>query len=848
MSKMRILVLVVCLSFFGYLVRVNAEGGSVTVHPTQVAPGTTVIVQWTNDNPSGHDWISLHPAGDSNDSLPLAYQDSNGSGGTLSFAAPQSPGDYNFRLFRNSVKIATSNNFSVVVPQSNSAPPQTPVQLSPANGSTISGGQGTQFKFCVNVSAGTAKVNFQISSTAMGNFPLGWFGVTGAGQFCTPPMGLWKDGSYTWNVAAMGADGQQSAPSPDWSFTLQTGNNAPTVVPPYMPSLTPNPNAAPPLASAQQPVSITGERYRGVNLSVLCPAVLAGDPVNVDNTADGWRCKRGEILSTLNWDQICHKVYGEDWHYVKLNDAIDGYRCEKGNSPPVIFVTQTPGQSNPNPANNSCGAVSRLHPGDIAIVSDFNPEPLHIYNTADKSSGEIFTVAIRQQVSVISGPKCADGYTWVEIGIQGRNGWAIEAYSNGSYNLIPNGQPLPGNGGGNPPSSQSDCSKTVVPQHLALGQTVYVTVEALNFKAGPSVHEDVKATLPRNSTGVVVGGPQCGDGYRWWQIQTSNGTWWTIEGDTTYWLEISNSQPSNPNPPNPPSNNNGGNNLQPSQTPQPQAEVDYGHADPNCGELGYIPNSSGNGDAYALDLPMPDQFKGECTYHVISEYIGLYQCWRGMPTAYKWADWARDPSKTQSKRDCGLSVNPASPVSSTNPANSNDIRIGDIVVWQPNCAGTYGDGHVAIVTAISGNMLTLDEDHWGDSHHTRPYDLTCMSFIHVPASLKGPSATPQNGIQNVSITATNVTVGLCIVCTPSYWVDFQLPKGKWDMTGYRLTFLGKDVPSNWIVNWDNQGGSGDTDKIVIQIAGAFNDQQTAAGDGYQLSNVANWRLFYVATK
>src|SRR5258708_4929286 len=101
--------------------------------------------------------------------------------------------------------------------------------------------------------------------------------------------------------------------------------------------------------------------------------------------------------------------------------------------------------------------------------------------------------------------------------------------------------------------------------------------------------------------------------------------------------------------------------IVPTVQSQPQA-IDYCHADPNCGELGYIPTSSG-GDADALDIPSLNQFKGECTYHVMSEFIGLYQCWRGMPAAYKWADWARNPQNTPSKRtNCDLSVTPSSPV------------------------------------------------------------------------------------------------------------------------------------------------------------------------------------------
>lgn len=93
---------------------------TLTASPTSVSGGQSVTVSWDGLDPTGNDWISLHPAG-TPDSSYLSWQYANGSSGSLAFAAPQDPGQYEFRLFRNGPKVATSNTFEVL-----SAPPPPP--------------------------------------------------------------------------------------------------------------------------------------------------------------------------------------------------------------------------------------------------------------------------------------------------------------------------------------------------------------------------------------------------------------------------------------------------------------------------------------------------------------------------------------------------------------------------------------------------------------------------------------------------------------------------------------------------------------------------------------------------
>ena len=87
---------------------------SLTASPSSVYAGNTITVSWSNLSTTGNDWISMHPAS-APDSNYLTWQSVKGSSGSLNFQAPSSSGSYNFRLFRNGTKVATSNAVAVAV-------------------------------------------------------------------------------------------------------------------------------------------------------------------------------------------------------------------------------------------------------------------------------------------------------------------------------------------------------------------------------------------------------------------------------------------------------------------------------------------------------------------------------------------------------------------------------------------------------------------------------------------------------------------------------------------------------------------------------------------------------------
>jgi hypothetical protein len=83
-----------------------------TTSPASVNPGQTVTATWFGLAPSGNDWISMHPAG-APDSNYLTFQTISTASDHLAFTAPATAGSYDFRLFRNGAKTATSGSFTV---------------------------------------------------------------------------------------------------------------------------------------------------------------------------------------------------------------------------------------------------------------------------------------------------------------------------------------------------------------------------------------------------------------------------------------------------------------------------------------------------------------------------------------------------------------------------------------------------------------------------------------------------------------------------------------------------------------------------------------------------------------
>ncbi|CAN5288551.1 hypothetical protein BH10PAT1_BH10PAT1_2150 [soil metagenome] len=185
------------------------------------------------------------------------------------------------------------------------------------------------------------------------------------------------------------------------------------------------PNGAPPWESARQS-NVDG----GVNLSVVCQILGCSDVVNLDNTANGWRFKNGDTLSMLDWDSICRRVWGSEYHGVKISNNIDGWRCSKGNQNPVQPEPQI---AQPQQRDNSCGNLpARLTTGQ-ANVTYGGSDGLNLRADAGTDNSVRGKLRNGDVVSVIGGPKCASGYNWFQVQTANQGTWWIAEGGNGQY-------------------------------------------------------------------------------------------------------------------------------------------------------------------------------------------------------------------------------------------------------------------------------------------------------------------------------------------------------------------------------------------------------------------------------
>lgn len=101
-------------------------------------------------------------------------------------------------------------------------------------------------------------------------------------------------------------------------------------------------------------------------------------------------------------------------------------------STPIATGTQ-PGTSGACP-----NAPANIKIGDIAVVTDYQPGWLRIRRLPGLNQEILGEIPVNKYVSIISGPRCVDGYRWWEVGYNGMDGWSAEVGPDGLYNLIPN--------------------------------------------------------------------------------------------------------------------------------------------------------------------------------------------------------------------------------------------------------------------------------------------------------------------------------------------------------------------------------------------------------------------------
>ena len=89
-------------------------------------------------------------------------------------------------------------------------------------------------------------------------------------------------------------------------------------------------------------------------------------------------------------------------------------------------------------------------------------------------------------------------------------------------------------------SAQTDdvCTGLLAPR-LVVGQLGAVTPgNANNMRSEPSKNGTKIGQIPAGGQFAVLAGPNCADGFVWWQVNYEGTVGWTVEGaDGEYWLE-----------------------------------------------------------------------------------------------------------------------------------------------------------------------------------------------------------------------------------------------------------------------------------------------------------------------
>ena len=94
----------------------SKAGVSITASPTTVSSGQTITVTFSGAPGNQKDFIAMYKVGVANGQPYVSYKYLNGQkSGTLTFVAPQTPGDYEFRMFQNNTWVYLGKSNTVTV-------------------------------------------------------------------------------------------------------------------------------------------------------------------------------------------------------------------------------------------------------------------------------------------------------------------------------------------------------------------------------------------------------------------------------------------------------------------------------------------------------------------------------------------------------------------------------------------------------------------------------------------------------------------------------------------------------------------------------------------------------------
>jgi len=239
----------------------------------------------------------------------------------------------------------------------------------------------------------------------------------------------------------------------------------------------------------------------------------------------------GVPLSVLNPAQI---VGRDNWWRVRTPSGIEGYILELTDDLPS-FITQA-------------NAQGELSIGVEAVV--ILPEQVLMIHEQPDAESSIVEAAINGvTLTIIGGPELVGDVAWWEVrSISGVEGWAAEQVDNQVALVNPSRVPTP-----TPtlvptqiPTTMPTATVTAAPcpgappSILSVGIRAYVVpgeANRLRPSAGNSTSDPIIGLIQAGEEVVIVGGPICTDGYRWWQVEFRSELGWTADGEgDEYWI------------------------------------------------------------------------------------------------------------------------------------------------------------------------------------------------------------------------------------------------------------------------------------------------------------------------
>jgi len=225
-------------------------------------------------------------------------------------------------------------------------------------------------------------------------------------------------------------------------------------------------------------------------------------------------------------------INDDTWAYVRSPSGIEGWVRRTVDEQPSLIGSV--------PVNNQLTAGTSAIVGGTDVV-------LIIYAEPNPTAKALEAALSGVELTIIGGPQTVAGTTWWNVrSVSGTEGWVSEALDGQLVLFLPGALVTP-TATPSPtavPSPTPTATATLPlcdgapPPILSVGMRVAVTPGISNrFRQTPGLDGRVIGRIDAGSELLILGGPECVDRYRWWQVDFAGTTGWTADGQgNDHWL------------------------------------------------------------------------------------------------------------------------------------------------------------------------------------------------------------------------------------------------------------------------------------------------------------------------